>query len=263
MASTRRSSRRTGRSGGGIGSVNKAEEQQKKRAASRDRKWMKLEDGDEVIARLFPPEEFWKDGWVHRVKMDSKTGWSGYVDIMCLDQDDKGVPCPGCKDELQRRFKFWTPVIVRDYEGEDGKVADTVMIWSGGITVAKRLNKMAERHDLAKRDIVVARSGSTKDDTEYDIDWEDEEDIPYSAKDKKLLEQAPDLKRYTQQREYDDFYKPLGDDSDGDTEANSRRQGNPFSRKKQSEESNGDKPTTRRRKGSSSASKPTVRRRQR
>jgi hypothetical protein len=271
VASSRRSSKRTGRSSGGIGSVKKAEEQQKRRAAARDRKWLKLEDGDEVVARLFPLEEFWKDGFVHRVKMDMKNGKSFFVDVMCLDQDGKGIPCPGCKDEIQRRFKFWVPVIVRDYEDDSGKVADTVMIWASGITIAKRLNKMEERHSLAKRDIVIARSGSTKDDTEYDIDWEDEEDIPYSAKDKKLMEAAPDLKRYTQIRDYDDFYKSLDDDSDGDgnTEASSRRQGNPFSKKKQRKEEsdNGDAPTMRRRRSSSrsssSDSKPTVRRRSR
>lgn len=244
--------------------MSKAEQQQKKRAAARDRKWLKLEDGDEAIVRLFPTEEFFKDGFVHRVPMELKGGKKIYPDIMCLDQDDDGTPCPGCKDELQRRYKFWAPVIARDWE-DDGKTADTVMIWSGGITIGKRLNKMAERHDLSKRDIVVARSGSTKDDTEYDVDWEDEEDVPYSSKDKKLLENAPDLTRYTTIPEYDDFYKPLDDkDNDDDGGASSRKKGNPFNKKKKSDDDDDDdKPKAGRRRSSSrsSSSKTGMRRR--
>jgi hypothetical protein len=255
----RRSSRRSGRSSGSLGHVAKAEKQQKARAAARERKWLKLEDGDEVVVRLFPSEEFFKDGFVHRVTMEVKGGRTIYPDIMCLDQDDDGEPCPGCKDELQRRYKFWVPVIVRDGEDEN---KDAVMVWSGGITIAKRLNKMASRHDLSKRDIVVARSGSTKDDTEYDIDWEDDEDNPYSSDDKKLMEQAPDLTRYTKIPEYDDFYKPLGDgDGDGgDVGEQSRQRGNPFLKRKKTDtdDDNGDRPKSRRR---SSASKTSTRRR--
>jgi hypothetical protein len=270
MPQARRSSKRSGRSSSGnLGHVKKAEEQAKKRAAARDRKWLKMEDGDEVIVRLFPSEEFWKDGYVHRVPMELKGGKKIYADIMCLDQDEEGVPCPGCKDEIQRRFKFWTPVIVRDWEGDDGKVADVVMIWSSGITIAKRLDKMLGKHDLAKRDIVVARSGSTKDDTEYDIDWEDEEDIPYSASDKKLLEQAPDLTRYTRIPEYDDFYTPLDErDSDGKSDGEQSLKRNPFSKKKSSSnDDDGEDPKKRRRSVRSSSSskssskKPTIRRR--
>src|SRR3954469_9591821 len=58
MPPARRSAKRSGRSSSGnLGRVKKAEEQQKKRAASRDRKWLKLDDGDEAIVRLFPSEE--------------------------------------------------------------------------------------------------------------------------------------------------------------------------------------------------------------
>lgn len=277
MAISRRSSKRSARSGGGgIGKVAKAEEQQKRRRSAGDTKWLKLEDGDEVILRGFPPNEFFKDGFTHRTPIEVK-GKTYHVDKMCLDQDDDGTPCPGCKDELQRRYKFWWPVIVRDYvENEDSdKAADTVVVWSGGITVAKLLNKLAKKRDLSKRDLVVSRSGSTKDDTEYDVDWEDEEDIPYSSKDKKLLEKVPDLKRYTQIPEFDDFYKGFGDDDDDSNEEVGKRarKQNPFGskKKKSSDDDDDDKPVTRRRSASRSSSRsasskkktssPTVRKR--
>lgn len=274
MAISRRSSKRSAQSnGGGIGRVDKAEKQAKARAASRDKKWLHLGDGDEVVLRMFPPDEFFKDGHVHRVPMEGKGGKKFYPDIMCLDQDETGEPCPGCKDDLQRRYKFWVPVIVRDYqEDTDSKAADTVVIWSGGITIAKQLNKLAKKRDLTKRDLVVSRSGSGKDDTEYDIDWEDEEDIPYSAKDKKLMEGAPDLKRYTEIREFDDFYKSFSDsddDSDEDVATKARKQ-NPFGKKKKSsvsDDDEDDKPVKRRSASRSSArsasvkKKPIVRKR--
>ncbi len=266
MPTPRRSSRRSARSsaGGGLGHVKKAEQQQKKRAAARDRKWLKLDDGDVVIVRLFPTEEFFKDGFVHRTPMEHpKTGKKMYPDIMCLDQDEDGTPCPGCKDELQRRYKFWTPVIVRDYEDENGKTADMVAVWSGGITIAKRLEKMQSKHKLDKRDIEVERSGSTKDDTEYSIEWSDEEDVPYSSKDKKLMENAPDLTRYTRIPEFDDFYKPLGDQGEDESDIGEKAvKRNPFSKKKgnkASEDDEDDKP--RRSSARSGSSRPTVRRR--
>lgn len=261
MAISRRSSKRSARSGGGgIGRVAKAEEQSKRRRAAGDIKWLKLDDGDEVIVRGFPPDEFFKDGFTHRTPIEVK-GKTYYVDKMCLDQDDDGTPCPGCKDELQRRYKFWWPVIARDYaENDDDKAADTVVVWSGGITVAKMLNKLARKRDLSKRDLVVSRSGSTKDDTEYDIDWEDDEDVPYSTKDKKLLEKAPDLKRYTQIPEFDDFYKGFGDDDDEDSneEVGKRaRNQNPFGKKKKSSDDDDgeEQKTTRRRSASRRSSR--------
>ena len=43
---------------------------------------------------------------------------------MCLDQNDDGTPCPGCRDDLERRYKFWCRVIEREAEIENdaGKV---------------------------------------------------------------------------------------------------------------------------------------------
>lgn len=251
MATGRRSSkRRASASGGGLGNVRKAEEQNKRRAEARNKRWLKLDDGDVAVIRGFPAEYF-KDGYVHRVVMDhpSEKGKKIYPDVMCLDQDEKGTPCPGCKDELQRRYKFWYPVIVRDMEGDDGKEKDAVAIWSGGITIAKLLNKKADKHKLHLRDLEVERSGSTKDNTEYSVEWDDEEDVPLTSAEKKLMEAVPDLSRYTKIKEYNDFYKLDRDnDDDDDSGAASVKRGNPFSKKKKADDAeDDDAPKARRR----------------
>lgn len=265
MAQSRSSRRSSKSTSGGLGRIDKAIESQKKRAAQRDKKWIKWEDGDTYVIRVLDVDDDFKDGFVHRVPMEND-GKKYYLDVMCLDQDEKGVPCPGCKDDLQRRYKFWTNVIVRDYEDEKGNEADTVCIWSSGITVAKLLLKKHARYGLQNRDIEVERTGSTKDDTEYSIEWADDEDTPLTKEDKKLAEKRFDLARYVRAPDYDDFYKhpkDRGDSDDGEIGEQATKR-NPFSKKK-TDDDEGDKPktTTRRRRSSSSTSKPNVRRRSR
>lgn len=264
---------------GTLGRVAAAAARQKGKA-----QWLRLEDGDLYTVRVIDVGEDFKDAFVHRVPMEREDGSTYHADVPCLDQDDKGVPCPGCKDDLDRRYKFWTNVIVRDWEDESGKTADTLMIWSGGITVAKKLDKMDAKHGLGNRDIEIEREGSKMNDTKYDVDWADDENSELSDDDKKLAEKKHDLSRYVTPPEFDDFYVPPGDrnkDDDDDAGSQSVKRGSAFKRRakrdQEDDEDGGKKRTATRRKkdkakptslkgfnkGSSegSAKKTTVRRR--
>jgi hypothetical protein len=228
-----------GRSGG-LGRVKDASKKIEEKKAARNRRFLKIEDGESVILRVLDVGEDFKDGWVHPVEYeyedDKGKTQTRTMDVMCLDQDEKGIPCPGCRDDLDRRYKFWTNVIVRDWEDDDGNEADALMIWSGGITVARRLDKMNAKHGLLNRDIEVEREGK-KLNTKYDIDWADDEDTSLSKDDQKLAKGKHDLSRYVKIREFDDFYKSpkeLYDDEDDDKEVGerSRRRGSAFPARK-------------------------------
>jgi hypothetical protein len=209
-------SQRRERRSGGLGRVAEAAGKQKGIL------WLKLDDGDEVQLRVIASQ--FKDAYTHRVPItveDDKGRSREYMsDVACLDQDDEGIPCPGCKDGIDKRYKFWVPVIVREWEAEDtGKVADTLMVWSQGVTVGKKLDKLNAKRGLELRDVVLEREGSKMNDTRYDLSW--------TENDKRLLEKVPDLKRYYEPPEYDDFYKSMSergkDGSDPGQESLNRR----------------------------------------
>lgn len=244
MPASRKSGRRRS---GGLGRVSEAASRQKGK-----RKWLKLDDGDVVVVRVLDTGEDFKDAYVHRVQMERDDGSTYYADVPCLDQDEKGKPCPGCKDDIDRRYKFWCNVIVRDWEDEDtGKVSDALMIWGSGITIAKRLDKLEARHGLANRDIEVERQGSTMKNTKYEIEWATDENVPLSDEDKKLAEDKSDLTRYVKPPEFDDFYTPPGernkDDEDDVGEQSLKR--NTFKRRTAAA---GEKKTATRKRSTSS-----------
>jgi hypothetical protein len=226
---------------GGLGRVKEATKRAKERSGNR--RWLRLQDGDSVVLRLLDTGDDFRDAYVHRVPMQGDSG-KYFADVPCLDQDETGEPCPGCKDDLNRRYKFWTNVIVRDWEDEEtGKTADVLMIWSGGITIAKRLDKLDAKYGLAKRDIEVEREGSTKDDTSYDVEVVDDEDTPLSASDKKLAENKHDLGRYSRPPKFDDFYVPPGERNREDNEEIGERAKNrsPFAARKKGTTASGKK----------------------
>lgn len=238
------------RSGGGLGRVAAAAARQKGKA-----QWLKLDDGDVYVVRVLDVGEEFKDAFVHRVPMEREDGSNYYADVPCLDQDDKGTPCPGCKDDIDRRYKFWCNVIVREFEDESGAEKDTLMIWSGGITIAKRLDKLDGRFGLGNRDLEVEREGSTMKNTKYEIEPATDSNEELSDEDRAFLEKRHDLKRYTTPPEFDDFYVPLSernkDDDDDDSGAKSVKRGSAFKRRKKEDEDDEDeKPRTasRRRK---------------
>lgn len=235
--------------GGTLGRVADAAAKQKGKA-----EWLKLDDGDVAILRVLDTGKEFKDAYVHRVPMQNDDGKDYYADVPCLDQDDTGVPCPGCKDDLDRRYKFWTNVIVR---GEDDD-PDKLMIWSGGITIAKRLDKLDARYGIGNRDIEVEREGKKMNDTKYEVEWADEEDVPLSDEDKALTEKKHDLSRYSKPPSYDDFYVPVRErDKDDDVGNESVKRGSAFKRRQKDDEAEaGERKTASRRRSSSKASKP-------
>jgi hypothetical protein len=247
---------------GGLGRVAKAASNQGKGKIQ----WVKWDDGDVRVLRVLDVGEDFKDAYVHRVKFTGKDGEDKYIDVPCLDQDDKGVPCPGCKKELDRRYKFWTNVIVRgDEEADDSEEReDRVMVWSSGITIAKVLDKMAARHSLDMRDIEVEREGKKMKDTKYDIEWADEEDVPLTDEDRELAKKRYDVARYTQAPEYDDFFtapwdRDDNDDDDEDVAEKSQRRGSAFKRRaKQDEQDEGSERKTASRRKSSTSKPPTL-----
>lgn len=249
MAARRTAGRK--KKGGTLGRVAAAAARQKGKT-----QWLRLDDGDEFTVRVVDVGEDFKDGYVHRVPMEKEDGERYYADVPCLDQDDKGIPCPGCKDDLQRRYKFWANVIVRDWEDESGNVADTMMVWSGGITVAKRLDKLDARFGLINRDVDVEREGKKKNDTKYEVEPSTDENEPLSDEDKELIANKKfDTTRYWTPPAFDDFYVPPGerdrDDDDDDEDVGSRsvKRGSAFKRRSKSSDDD-EKPRTasRRRK---------------
>jgi hypothetical protein len=230
MATVKRRPKRTARETT-LGNVSAAAKRADERREAGGKRWLKLDDGEQVVVRVVDVGKDFKDAYVHRVPMTSQ-GDDGetktyHADVPCLDQAEKGVPCPGCKKGLDRRYKFWANVIVRDHEDEEGNTEDTIMILSGGINLARKLGKMDAKHGLRNRDIEIEREG-VKKKTRYEADWADEEDVPLSDADEALIEKRHDIDRYCKIPDFDDFFKTprernADDDDDDDTGAKSVR----------------------------------------
>jgi hypothetical protein len=125
---------------------------------------------------------------------------------------------------------------------------------------------MDGKYGLRNRDIEVEREGSTKDDTEYHIDWADEENVPLTDEDKALAEKKNDLSRYIKAPAFDDFFKPPGErnkDDESNKEIGEKAiNRNTFAdRKKKKTKSDDDERPTR--KSRSNSGGVTVRRRSR
>ena len=218
----RRSSSGGGGSSRGLGNV----EENVKKSATRFKRpdWVHVEDGESTVVRVVDVGADFRDGFVHQVEFPGRKGGKGFTrDVMCLDQDDDGTPCPGCRDDLERRYKFWCRCIEREaaIENDSGKVTgyeDRVKILSGGKRLATALNKKHKRHDLSKRDVEIERDG-TGWDTDYSVEWVDEKDIALDKGELKMVDDSEiDLERYAYTPDFDDFYELPGRDDDDDDE---------------------------------------------
>jgi hypothetical protein len=248
MATQRRRRSSGGGGSGGLGNV----EANVKKSASRFKRpdWVKMDDGESVVVRLVDVGSEFRDGFVHQVEFEGGKSRKSFTrDVMCLDQDDDGTPCPGCRDDLERRYKFWCRVIEREAEilNDSDKVTgyeDKVKILSGGKRLATALNKKAKRRDISKRDVEIERDG-TGWDTDYSVEWVDEADVPLTKEEVKMIDASEiDLERYAYTPEFDDFYELPGrdDDDDDDEKPGDRtRRGSAFGAKRSSRaSSNGD-----------------------
>ena len=196
--------------------------------------WMSIGDGNTEQVRVVDTDEYFKDGYVHQVEFERKDKSTYTMDIRCLDPDDEGEPCPGCRDELDRRYKFWMLVILRA-NGEDRK-KDEVRILSGANRLVKALNAKQKKRDLSRRDIEISQEGTGRE-VAYEVEWATDEDEPLSKADKQLLETERAAKVvesfnfYTELRDEDSFYdEPSRDDDDDDEDvgSKSKRRGSGF-----------------------------------
>lgn len=197
-------------------------------------------DGDTAVVRFLEQGDEVYGYWYHDfTNIDPQTGWK--TKIPCLDQEDEGWPCPGCREDLPRKFEgliniIWrnAPVFKRDSDGkavkEDGaliieKTEDQIAVWRGGIRL---FNKVLKRKDhafkgLSTRDFEVVREG-TGLDTTYSVEPSDPDagasDI--SEDDAKLAADKYDLEKvakFVDEEEFNNIIalKMNGYGSDNDT----------------------------------------------
>jgi hypothetical protein len=244
------------RTGLGGGSVDKHLNRPKRRRSNR---FVPIADGETVLVRAVDTDEWFRDAYVHPVQFERKDGSEYTVDRLCLDQDDDGDPCPGCRDDMERRHKFWMVVILRDapLENKNGKVigeADQLrLLASGSSRMLKQLNQKHKRRDLARRDIEISRDGEGFD-TQYEVEWATDADVPLSRDDRKLVDDGDEIieafQRYTEMPDEDSFYdEPKFDnDDDDDPGERSQKRGSVFNKarssrtRKASDDDNGSKP---------------------
>jgi hypothetical protein len=203
-----------------------------------------LEQGDEVYS-------YWYHDFSHA---DKKNGWRNR--FPCLDLNDEGTPCPGCEQELPRRFQglinvIWrdAPVLKKDDEGNfvrnkktneievDGN-ADQVAVWRGGIELFKLLAKKdAAYKGLGTRDVEVVRDG-TGLDTTYSVEPADldagaselSDADQELAKDKYDLDEVANYKTYD---EAEEIIKEFNDENGSSSEdVGAFLEDNPFNQNK-------------------------------
>jgi len=235
--------------------------QSEKRAAGRTA-WVKVSDDEEepTIVRAWdvtpptmdsdgnPTGGMFRIGYIHQVEFDidvedrNKRGKRKTITIRrdrwCLDQNEEGNPCPGCKDELDRRLKFWLPVIERDAPivTEAGKITgyqDRVALLSGGSRLLAVLNRIQKKKGLVNQDVELTKGGEG-----FNVQYAGDplERSSLSADDKRLITDFDALKkldRYTEVHDFEHFYDLPGedkeDDEDGDSPGEkSRRRGSSF-----------------------------------
>ena len=239
-------------SGAGLGNVDAIlARQAEKRQAGRT-SWVKVSDDEEypTVVRVFDvgPGMF-RDGYIHQVEFEievedrKRAGRKKHITIrrdrMCLDQDETGEPCPGCRDELERRFKFWLPVIERDAPvvTDSGKITgykDRVALLSGGTRLVTVLNRIQKKKGLVNQDVELTKSGEG-----FNVQYAGDAlaRSPLSEDDKQMIKDfdaEKKLDRYTEVYDFDHFFDPPGkqDDEDDDADENvgerSRRRGSSF-----------------------------------
>lgn len=261
------------------------ERQAEKRAAGRTN-WVKVSDDEEyptVIRAYDVSEGMFRDGYIHQVEFEidvedrKRRGKTKTITIrrdrMCLDQDEEGEPCPGCRDELERRFKFWLPVIERDAPivTDAGKITgyqDRVALLSGGSRLVAVLNRIQKKKGLVNQDVELTKSGEG-----FNVQYAGDalSRTPLSDDDKKMIKDfdaEKKLDRYTEVFDFDHFFDPPGkseddeDDDDKDVGERSRRRGSAFgprpgrgrpSQRDDDDDDGDDRPRRQRRSGRSSA----------
>jgi hypothetical protein len=239
----------------GFASARKAIKDQKAKRGSGA--FFKLpDDGDTAIVRFLEDDISW--AYVHEVPVEGRK-WPD--NVVCLDQDEEGIDCPGCDAELKRKIQAYANVIwhdapelkrnkegklVKDDDGDvvpTGKTAAQVALWTFGPQLLEELDEINESFKgLTSRRFKVKRKG-LKLDTKYDIKPEDPDSgrQDFTEKETELAAKKTDLKAKISPPSYEDFQKKMrgektssdddGGSKSGSDAAKSAARRNPFMRK--------------------------------
>lgn len=214
-------------------------------------------DGDSAVVRFLEQGDDVYSYWYHDFSsIDKRNGWK--TKVYCLDQEDEGVPCPGCENELPRKFQGLINLIWRDapkYERDENNrfarddngniiqkgTEDQVAVWRAGIKVFTSLGKKdVASKGLTSREFVIERSGEDLQNTTYSVEPEDYDAgaSKLSAADKKLEKEKYDLEKiaraditYDQAEEFIQNKLDDSDSSDDDTDIDKFLPDRPFERK--------------------------------
>lgn len=197
------------------------------------RKYLRLPgDGDKATVRFLESGDEVTSAWMH-IAPHPKFQWG--VKIPCIDQDPEtgeriGKDCPGCEEDLPRKFQGVINLIWYDapvYEtNEDGKVnfksvvgrEDQVVIWQSGIETFEELQIQDETYGLDTRQFVVRRRGTGKN-TSYSVLAVDGGPTEMTKADKALAEEKYDLNEIVEPPAYEVWGKR------GTSEEESQEQG--------------------------------------
>jgi hypothetical protein len=213
--------------------------------------YFRLKPGEEAIVRFLEQDEDIAWCYMHEVPVEGRNFGKN---VVCLDQEKDGTPCPGCERDLDRRFKgyinlIWenAPIFKRDGENKivkdrmnDPVVIGTepqVAVWNSGIRLFEELDEINTNYrGLMSRRFKVKRKGSGLD-TKYaiapfDVDSGAE---PMSDAEEKLAAGKYDMGTFTKPGTYDEFLKELGEGGGGGGQQNNGGGGdgqrkNPFMR---------------------------------
>lgn len=160
-------------------------------------KYFGVEDGQTARLRFLEQGENLTYALTHRVR----NSYGGYSDIICLDQEDEGTPCPACMsdslDIRKRNTKGFLNVLWRGtdessyaraplYKLSDKGYAekdpntkkkiiigfeDGVFLWKCSKTVWEMIiDKEKAYKGIMSRDFIISRKGAQKEDTKYAIE---------------------------------------------------------------------------------------------
>lgn len=190
-----------------------------------------LSDGEKAVVRFLEQGSDLTFAYVHRLPIQGSTNRR---DVICLDQDDEGTPCPGCgsdnKDIRARSTKGYVNVIWRNgpifkrddagkpvkAEGSNQKIViahgDGVFLWKCSKTVFQMLlDKDGKYKGLMSRDFEIARTGKGMKDTHYTIEPANltPDGEPMMVADLALAEKRYDIAALTKPPSYEEFASML------------------------------------------------------
>lgn len=126
----------------GVSAAKQRQEEKRKAATTGGRRFLKLDDKATALVRFLEQDDDFTTIYVHGVPKLSKNGKRYTQDVVCLDQEEKGVFCPGCKKRAEvanpkknrdyaRRFKFYVNIIWHDaplYKFEENDEGEKRMV---------------------------------------------------------------------------------------------------------------------------------------